>query len=127
MEELHKILSASTLAGLYDAETAFLAANSGWEPVFKRYFLNDCALRPEAIRPEPGAVSHIGQAPLDGNGAAVWLYLVRGAKVQRTPGLTVVEADGRRGGRPAALLDRRRHRRGPRFLCPDGAHPARLY
>ncbi|MBR6183872.1 MAG: hypothetical protein IKQ76_04800 [Bacteroidales bacterium] len=96
MEELHKILSASTLAELYDAETAFLAANSGWEPVFKRYFLNDCALRPEAIRPETGAVSHIGQAPLDGHGAAVWLYLVRGAKVQRTPGLTVVEADGLR-------------------------------
>ena len=80
MEELHRILSASTLAELYDAEAAFLAANSGWEPVFKRYFLNDCALRPEAIRPETGAVSHIGQAPLDGSGAAVWLYLVRGAR-----------------------------------------------
>lgn len=96
MEELHEILKARTLAELYAAEAEYLAAHRGWEPVFKRYFLSDRSLRPDLLRPEMGAVSHIGQAPLDGHEAAVWLYLVRGAQVQRTAGLTVVEADGLR-------------------------------
>lgn len=96
MEELHEILKARTLPELYAAEDAFLAARPGWEVAFRRYFLADRAAQRAEIRPQAGAVSYIGQAPLDGNGAAVWLYLVRGAAVTRTPGLTLVEADGQR-------------------------------
>ena len=94
MEELHEILKARTLPELYAAEDAFLAAHPGWEVAFRRYFLSDRVAQRAEIRPAEGAVSHIGQAPLDGNGAAVWLYLVRGAAVRRAPGVTAVEADG---------------------------------
>lgn len=96
MEELHEILKARTLPELYAAEDAFLAAHPGWEVAFRHYFLSDRVAQRAEIRPQAGAVSHIGQAPLDGNGAAVWLYLVRDAAVTRAPGLTVVEADGLR-------------------------------
>ena len=52
------------------------------KPVFKRYFLSDPANQSPLLPADTEcAVSVIGQSPLDGSRAAVWIYLVEGAEV----------------------------------------------
>ena len=93
MKQMHEILISDSVNGLIEAEKRFLASVSGFEPVFKRYFLSapeDCGFLPS----EPGAVSYIVQPPLDGSRAAVWLWLAETTgSVVRKDNVTVT-ADG---------------------------------
>jgi len=96
MKEYHVILKAANPQELRLRQEEFFEGHPGIELAFKRYFLTD-AKQADSLPDEDGAVSHIIQPPLDGNGIAVWLHLVDGAeKITRSKGTTVVEDGGLR-------------------------------
>ena len=103
--EFHIILHISPRNELFDAQLARILQaeqrllndpiTTGSNYVLKRYFLSDAANQQPLIpRDTSCAVSLIQQPPLDGSKIAVWLYLVRGAKVYNLNNTTVVEHNG---------------------------------
>ena len=95
MNEFHYILKADSVAAILARQEALLNGEmAGAQVIFKRYFLSGPEVQRAALPDEDGAVSYIGQPPLDGSVIAVWLYLVEGAEVVRGRGYTIVSADG---------------------------------
>lgn len=97
------------LVRIYEAERQLLdsAEFRGATLVFKRYFLTDAANQQPVIddyckrMSSDGsssescvALSMIQQPPLDGSKVAIWMYLVKGAKVSRSEQFTRVEHNG---------------------------------
>lgn len=65
----------------------------GARPVMARWLLSDTANLAHlltALTPEPIAVSIVGQTPLNGSHAALWLYFMAASKVERADEFTVV-------------------------------------
>lgn len=95
IKEYHYILRADSVDSILLQQAELLDNEmSGAEVVFKRYFLHSAETQRPELPYEDGAVSYIGQAPLDGSSIAVWLFLVEGAEVVRSEGQTIVKADG---------------------------------
>lgn len=92
MKEYHYILRADSIQGILAGQQKLLTSEmAGAETVFKRYFLSEASSQRALLPDEDGAVSYIQQPPLDGSSVAVWMYLVRGADVIRTRGVTLVK------------------------------------
>lgn len=62
--------------------------------LLKRWFLADVDSQIGEIPSSEGAVSIIGQAPLDGSRAALWIWMADEVDVEYHPGLTIARADG---------------------------------
>ena len=103
--EFHIILHINPRNELFDAQLARILQaeqrllhdpiTTGSNYVLKRYFLSDAANQQPLIPHDTScAVSLIQQPPLDGSKIAVWLYLVRGAKIYNLNNTTVVEHNG---------------------------------
>lgn len=87
---------------LLAAYTQLLSTNlAGCQPVMRRFFLSDIANQAEFITSYcstssnlAGAVSLIGQPPLDGSKVALWVYLTEGLEVEQTTDLTITRHNG---------------------------------
>ncbi len=85
------------LSRIYHAEDHLpeMEEFQGCQYVMKRYFLSDSANQQPLMRQEPlAAAGPIQQPPLDGSKIAVWLYMVRGAEVNRENGMTIMRHGG---------------------------------
>lgn len=95
MKEFHYIFKTDSVAAILARQEALLNGEmAGAQVVFKRYFLSNPEAQRAALPDEEGAVSYIGQPPLDGSVIAVWLYLAEGVEISRGSGYTIVSADG---------------------------------
>lgn len=116
-KEAHAIIHSSLpgapfhaqLKSVLEAEEA-IVADTGLQPVFKRYFLTDIANQANQL-PDDGicAVSAIQQAPLDGTKVALWVVLEQNPDYRRADGNLWLNSKGRiwLGDAPAGSTDSR--------------------
>lgn len=94
MNEYHVILRGGSVPEVLEAEKQLAGQYPARRFLLKRWFLADVDTQSREL-PEPdGAVSAIGQAPIDGSGAALWIWMADGVDVEYRPGLTIARADG---------------------------------
>lgn len=105
VKEYHLMLHIEPLADLFEGQAERLHTAyqqlldshfSDCQPVMRRYFLSDIANQAEALYNYPlsGAVSLIGQPPLDGSKIALWVYLTEGLEVSASDNLTITRHNG---------------------------------
>lgn len=83
---------------LQQAFTQLLATFPQAQVVMRRYLLSDIANQAPYLSKTctSGAISLVGQPPLDGSKVALWVYLTEGLEVTATPDRTVTRHNGYR-------------------------------
>lgn len=94
MNEYHVILRGRSVPEVLEAERRFAARYPERRFLLKRWLLSDVDSQSGELPAVDGAVSVIGQAPLDGSRAALWIWMAEGVEVEYRPGLTIARADG---------------------------------
>ena len=92
--EYHTILKGTSVADVLEKERAFLEEHPGASPLIKRWFLSSPEAQQAEIPHAGGAVSVIGQSPLDASAAALWIWCAEGMDIEYRPGITIAKADG---------------------------------
>lgn len=94
MREFHFILRGESVSSVLEQERELYRGHPGCRFLLKRWFLSDAVSQPGEIPLSDGAVSVIGQRPLDGSRAALWIWMAEDVAVEYLPGLTIACHDG---------------------------------
>ena len=94
MKEYQVILRGGCVAEVLEQERKLIQEYPDRRFLLKRWLLGDVDSQVAEIPCADGAVSYIGQKPLDGSSVALWIWMAEDAAVEYHPGLTVAVADG---------------------------------
>lgn len=94
MKEYQIILRGASVAGVLEQERKLLSEHTERRFLLKRWLLSDVDSQIGEIPYEDGAVSYIGQKPLDGSAVALWIWMAEDVAVEYRPGLTIARGDG---------------------------------
>lgn len=94
MKEYHIILNGSSVSEVLEKEKKYNAKCPQRRFLLKRWLLGDVDSQVGDIPAGEGAVSVIGQPPLDGSAAALWIWMAEDVEVEYRPGLTIARSDG---------------------------------
>ncbi len=94
MKEYQVILRGGCVAEVLELEKILVQEYPDCRFLLKRWLLSDVDSQAAEIPRADGAVSYIGQKPLDGSAVALWIWMAEDAAVEYRPGLTIAVSDG---------------------------------